>query len=34
MALPTQLIDAAMELVDQCVVQGHGVGGVITDVGK
>ena len=34
MVLPKQLIDAATELVDQCVVRGNGVGGVITGVGK
>ena len=34
MVLPKQLIDAATELVDRCVVNGNGVGGVITDVGK
>lgn len=34
MALPKQLIAAATELVDQCVVKGNGVGGVITDIGK
>lgn len=33
MALPKQLIAAATELVDQCVVKGNGVGGVITDIG-
>ncbi|KAK0514244.1 hypothetical protein JMJ35_002861 [Cladonia borealis] len=33
MVLPKQLIDAATELVDQCVVKGNGIGGVITDVG-
>ena len=34
MALPTQLTDAATALVDQCVVNGRGIGGMVMDVGK
>ncbi len=34
MALPSQLTDAATALVHQCVVNGLGIGGMVTDVGK
>ena len=34
MALPRQLTEAAKAVVDQCVVNGRGIGGMVIDVGK